>query len=110
MKKPYVIICGTLAGVIAALSLLLVFYYQTTYTVTFDTKGGTIYRSVEVRPNATVTPPLDPVMEGYIFAGWFAEGANQNTDDKYNFDKKVTEDITIVAKWIPIIEDSFDEK
>ena len=99
MGKPYKIICGILATLITILVAVLVLYLGKTFTVTFDTKGGTIYQSQEVRPNSTIVKPGDPVMEGYNFKGWFLS----TTDEEFDFSTKITEDITIIAKWEEVV-------
>ena len=99
MDKPYKIICTVLATLIAILVAILVLYFGKTFTVTFDTKGGTIYQSQEVRPNSTVLKPGDPVMEGYNFKGWFLS----STGEEFDFETKIVEDITIIAKWEEVV-------
>ena len=64
-----------------------------TYTVTFDTDGGSAIEAQTVASGAVVTPPTVPTKEGYTFAGWYLE------DAPYNFETPVTADITLVAKW-----------
>ena len=95
MKESYQKICTILLTIIVIAVVILVMYLQRTYTVTFDTKGGTIYQAARVRPNATIVKPEDPKMEGYIFLGWYLE----NTNEEYDFNSKVVKDITITAKW-----------
>ena len=63
------------------------------YTVTFNTNGGSNIGSQEVKENSTVTKPADPTKEGYIFSGWYLD------EEEYNFNDKVTQDITLNAKW-----------
>lgn len=99
IRNPYKSICYVIGCLIVVLAGLLVFYFRATSTVTFDTKGGTIYRSLEVKLNTSVAQPADPVMPGYTFEGWYIEGENE----EYDFSRKVMEDTTIVAKWKPII-------
>lgn len=99
MSKPYKVTCYILGTIIAVLVVILILYFQRTFTVTFDTKGGTIYQAVEVKPNAQVAKPLDPVMEGYTFAGWYIG----STDSEFDFNAKISEDITITAKWKPVV-------
>lgn len=99
MSKPYKVTCYVLASIIAVLSAALILYLQKTFTVTFDTKGGTIYQAVEVRPNSSVIKPSDPVMEGYIFDGWYIGTTNK----EFDFDTKIVNDITITAKWKSVV-------
>ena len=63
------------------------------YTVTFDSNGGSTISSVKVEKDATVSKPTDPTREGYKFVSWQLDGKD------YDFSSKVTEDITLVAKW-----------
>lgn len=64
-----------------------------TYTVKFDTKGGSSIKEVQVKKNKKVKNPGKPTKKGYIFVEWQLNGK------KYDFDSKVTKDITLVAKW-----------
>lgn len=99
MRKTYKIACCVLFSIIIVLTLILFLYLQKTYTVVFDTKGGTIYPAIEVKPSHNFIAPPDPVREGYIFEGWYEE----KNDTLYNFDNKVTNSLTLVAKWKSII-------
>ena len=64
-----------------------------TYTVTFDTAGGTAVSPETVAHGGTATAPSDVTREGYVFAGWYLG------DEKYDFTTPVTEDLTLVARW-----------
>ena len=71
-----------------------------TFTVTFNSQGGTSVSSQTVVANSTLTEPTKPTRSGYIFDGWY-------TDNKYttkwifgSSGTKVTKDITLYAKWI----------
>ena len=63
------------------------------YTVTFNSNGGSSVGSQMVTEGGKVSKPSDPTRGGYKFAGWTLNGS------AYNFDTKVTKDITLVAKW-----------
>jgi hypothetical protein len=41
-----------------------------TFTVTFDTDGGTEIEPVSVTENFTVKRPRNPTKDGYDFGGW----------------------------------------
>ncbi len=70
---------------------------QSSYTVTFDSKGGSAVEAQEVDYNGTVTQPADPTRYGYIFDGWFKD---ENYTVAWNFDSdKITSTTTIYAKW-----------
>ena len=63
------------------------------YTVTFDSNGGSVVSNQTVVEGSTVTKPATPTKEGYNFAGWY------NGTNSYDFTKKVTSNLTLVAKW-----------
>lgn len=67
-----------------------------TYTVKFETNGAKAIEDVKVAKNAKVERPADPEREGFEFAGWFAD---EKLESEYDFDAKVTENITLYAKW-----------
>lgn len=63
------------------------------YTVTFDSKGGDTIKTQTVDANAKAIEPNEPTREGYIFKGWYLGTT------KFDFNSKVTKNITLVAKW-----------
>lgn len=66
-----------------------------TYTVTFNSNGGSSIASQEIKENEKASKPVDPIREGYTFISWY-EG---DTETAYDFGKSVTTDITLTAKW-----------
>jgi len=70
-----------------------------TFTVTFDSQGGSSVESLTgVMPGSTITKPSTPERPGYTFGGWYKEAACINP---WNFSvDTVTENITLYAKWI----------
>ena len=67
-----------------------------TYTVSFESNGGTAVDSQEITENGTVTKPEDPTREGYTFAGWYAD---EGLETPYDFSQAVTHNFTLYAKW-----------
>jgi pectinesterase len=67
------------------------------YTVTFNTNGGTTINPQTVNLGAKVNAPLDPTKSGFTFAGWFKE-ENLTTPWVFNTDT-VTTNVTLYAKW-----------
>ena len=63
------------------------------YQVKIDAKNGTKIKELEVLKNDKIKKPKNPTRKGYTFVEWQVNGK------KYNFDKKVKDDITLVAKW-----------
>ena len=74
-----------------------------TYTVTFNTDGGSAVDSQTVNYNSTATTPTAPTKTGYTFAGWYTDAGCTNS---YDFLTAVTESITLYAKWtVEVITD-----
>ncbi len=68
-----------------------------TYKVAFDSQGGSPTDTVSVKSGEKALRPVDPVKEGYSFAGWYKETDGVNI---WNFDTDtVSADITLYAKW-----------
>ena len=66
------------------------------YTVSFDSNGGSSVAAQSVTYNTAASKPADPSMTGYTFAGWFTD---KDCKTAYDFNSKVTGDITLYAKW-----------
>jgi len=78
---------------------LFAFWHEViTYTVKFDSTGGSEITAVEVVEDTRITPPIPgPSRPHYAFQGWFKEAALTTPWD-FLVDK-VTSDITLYAKW-----------
>ena len=70
----------------------------TTYTVTFDSNGGSEVAAITgVKSGDKISAPADPSKEGYQFLAWFKDDGTE-----WNFAAdKVTGSITLTAQWIP---------
>ncbi len=95
MKDNNKLMLGIIGGAIVVLVLVLLLAKGCVkeYTVTFDSNGGSAVAAVKVKENETVAKPSDPTRAGYTFAGWFLD------DKEYDFNSKVTKDITLKAHW-----------
>ncbi|MCD8004010.1 MAG: InlB B-repeat-containing protein, partial [Clostridia bacterium] len=71
--------------------------YTVTYTVTFDSNGGSSVDAQSVNYGLTATEPTDPTRTGYTFDGWYLDG------EKYDFDTVVTGDVTLTAEWTTVV-------
>ncbi|MEH6936749.1 InlB B-repeat-containing protein [Bacillus sp. JJ664] len=69
------------------------------YTVSFNSQGGSEVDSKKANYNTTIEqPPTAPTRKGYTFAGWYKDAEGQET---WNFvTDKVTNDVTLYAKWL----------
>lgn len=63
------------------------------FTVTFDTDGGSEVESQTIEKGNSATKPEDPTKNDYYFDGWY------NNGKLYNFKTPVTSNLTLVAKW-----------
>jgi len=79
-----------------------------TYTVTFDSKGGTPVSPITgIAYNATVTLPADPTKALNAFAGWFSDDTTFLVP--FTASTPVIADITVYAKWTPTYTVTFDK-
>ena len=87
--------------------------YSDTYTVTFDSQGGSDIAPVAVPRGRLVVPPADPAKAGALaeglylgdiedaeagalFAGWYTD---PGCTTAYDFSTPVTSNLTLYAKW-----------
>ena len=68
-------------------------YVTSVYDVVFNPDNGKESDNCSVEHGKTVAKPETPVKKGFTFLGWFLN------DTEYDFEKPVTENMTIVAKW-----------
>ena len=69
-----------------------------TYTVSFDTDGGSVIDPLNVTQGGALGSQLPvPAKPNHDFSGWFTEENGQGTE--YKADTPVTGDITLYAKW-----------
>ncbi len=71
---------------------------QKIFTVSFNSMGGTAVDPVKVQYGKLLTAPERPTKLGYALVGWYKE-ADFSTKWDFNLDK-VTEDLTLYAKWV----------
>lgn len=90
--------------------------FSDTYTVTFNSNGGTEVASVNVPAGKALTKPADPTKSGDVgygiyrgvidpasraipFAGWYTDA---DLTVPYDFSSSVNGNITLYAKWGPL--------
>jgi uncharacterized repeat protein (TIGR02543 family) len=74
---------------------------ETVYvTVTFNSDGGSVVSDQVVVANSVVSAPVDPTKEGYVFDGWYT---NPEKTTPFDFTGSVSADITLYAKWNPMM-------
>lgn len=91
MNKNWKLLSGFVVVLVVGVLAYIMFFSNC--TVTFDSRMGTSIKAEEVKKGGIVSKPNDPVMDGYTFLGWFLD------DEEFNFDTKITKNITLVGKW-----------
>ena len=66
------------------------------YTLSFNSNGGSSVTAITQDYATTVSKPTDPTKVGYTFAGWYS---NSSLTTAYIFTTMPAEDITLYAKW-----------
>ena len=66
-----------------------------TYTITFDSNGGSYVENISNKYNYTVSAPDEPYLEGHTFLGWYTDLDFENL---FTFER-IKENITLYAKW-----------
>ena len=82
MKKTLLILLAALA----ALTLVISCKNEVkipTYTVTFDSDGGSEVPVQTVNAGEKATKPADPTRDGYDFTGWKKDGADFSFDTPF---------------------------
>ncbi len=80
---------------ILGLGLVLFFSksYEKEYRIRFESMGGSHVASLRVKANTTISEPLPPTKEGYVFEGWYEEGT------RFDFSRPITRNLKLIAKW-----------
>ncbi len=74
-------------------------FTASSYTVRFNTNGGSAVADLNVTSGASASKPADPTRSGYAFAGWYMDSA---LSQAYDFASLVTHNRTLYAKWAPV--------
>ena len=68
------------------------------YTVTFNTNGGSAVTAQSVKYGAKATRPVDPTRYCYAFTGWYTTAT---CTAKFDFNTAVKGNVTVYAGWKP---------
>lgn len=90
MKKPIVLF------IMALLAVILYGCQKQTYTITFDTEGGSIIEPLPVTAGESYSLPV-PEKSGYQFTGWHTE-----QDTLFTEDRVIDSDLILFASWEPM--------
>lgn len=102
MKKSFAVITSAVCAALIITSLTACVTTEATvntYTVSFDTDGGSTIASQTVEEGGYATrPEEDPVKDGYLFGNWYAD---QTLETAFEFETTaITADTTIYASWV----------
>ena len=94
-KKISLIVGAILMLLVVVLVCLFAFKdkEKSTYTVMFNSNGGSTISEQVVEEGNSATKPIDPKKDGYIFIEWLLDGKS------YDFNSVVDKDITLTANW-----------
>ena len=67
-----------------------------TYTVSFNSNGGSTVPSQTVNSGSVATRPSNPTQSGYTFVNWYSDSGLYTV---YNFSDPVYDSITLYAMW-----------
>ena len=70
---------------------------QNTYTITFDSRGGSTVNPLRIKEGQSFTLPDAPTLQDYNFEGWFLD---TSFTTPFTTDYKVVKNITVYAKWV----------
>ena len=77
-------------------SVVNIYYIRNSYTVTFETNGGSEIADRTIIYGETLYEPAAPTKEGCVFNGWYA---SSNFSSLYTFGNTISDNITLYAKW-----------
>ena len=77
-------------------SVVNIYYIRNSYTVTFETNGGSKITDKTIIYGQPVTEPTTPTKAGFAFNGWYT---SSNFSSLYTFGNTISDNITLYAKW-----------
>jgi uncharacterized repeat protein (TIGR02543 family) len=77
-----------------------------TYTITFNSNGGSSVTAITKEAGESITEPTAPTKAGYTFDGWYTD--NNTFQNEYTFTTMPEESFTLYAKWIWDGQNDFD--
>jgi uncharacterized repeat protein (TIGR02543 family) len=83
-------------GTITSNTTLYAHWTINSFTVSFDSQGGSSVSSQSVNYGSTATEPSDPTRSGYAFKGWYTQASGGSL---FDFDTQITSATTLYAHW-----------
>jgi uncharacterized repeat protein (TIGR02543 family) len=78
--------------------IIVAYESSVTYTVTFNSNGGSSVDSQYVIPNGKATQPTAPTQAHYTFVRWCSDSG---LNSAYDFNSAITGNTTLYAEWLP---------
>lgn len=108
-KKTWIVALIIVIVLLLLIILYLLFGREKSFTVTFDSNGGTKIADIKVEDGEVVKLPEAPKKEGYKFLGWTTDKGKVVTKGT-----KFTSDTKLEAKWVSadaeLITVTFDDQ
>ena len=81
-------------------NIILYAHWDYVSTITFNSNGGSVVAPISNVEGTAISAPVAPTKEHYTFAGWYNDSALTKV---YSFTTQPAEDITLYAKWTPVV-------
>ena len=75
-----------------------------TYTVRFESRGGSNVLNQTIPEGESVSQPPDPTRAGWVFSNWYSD---IDLTVVYNFSSPVFSDLTLYASWVDVNKPSY---
>ena len=87
-------------ALLVIVTVAIIIFGRGGFTVAFDARGGSDVEIQTIQYGDTVTEPLPPTREGYVFTGWYAD---ESCVDEWDFPSRtVSDNMTLYAGWARI--------
>lgn len=93
MKKGVIFL---ISGMVLLSGCNTIRYENGTWTITFDSNGGSTVDSISVINGELATKPSDPTKENYTFVSWYSDSY---LTVPFDWSKKITSDWLVYASW-----------
>lgn len=98
--KKIIMAAGAISAALALMFTVGACSGGDTYTVSFESNGGSAVESQQVEAGGYATEPEDPTRDGYFFTNWYSD-EELSEDSVYNFaETPVNADTTLYAGWV----------
>ncbi|MDY3196476.1 MAG: InlB B-repeat-containing protein [Paracholeplasma sp.] len=71
-----------------------------TYTITFNSNGGSAVSNITNSAGTVILKPDDPIRAGYTFINWYTD---ENLSSVFNFTVMPANNLTLYAKWEKVV-------